>query len=375
MVRGLSSLLTALLGFGLALAPRVARADAPPAPAAKAPSMPVVPALHHVPLATTAEHELVSISATIERPDLMSRAVLVYYSQGAVHEVDFARSTSPGTPYIAIIPAEHVVRPHIAYTIEIVATDGSHVAVFATRAAMQPVEVVGNYMDSREEALLARLHGRRFVITAGGQYASFGPTTATLTPTGGMPTKTGLTDNFYQVEGAFTYRMLRTVSEFGIRVGVLRGTSVVPGATDSSGLNVGLNYGAPWVRLRATDWLHFEGEFLTSVTEVGFSVGGGGSVIMGDPYASNLTLGVESIQVFGTRGYSRFQARALPWLTVAPMIEVTTMPNADSAGVRLLLDLGFDLGAGFSLVARGGYQARSFASGGPAAGGSLSYAF
>jgi len=371
----------ALLGVAavVLMAPRVALADDSPAetPAAtpRAATLSPSPTVHHVPLSTAAEHEALTITATIERPDLVSRAVLVYYSEGRVREVDFARSTSPSAPYIAVIPGEHVVRPHVAYAIEIVRTDGRRVAAFATRAAMQPVEVVGNYMDSREEALLTRLHGRRFVVTAGGQYASFGPTTATITGPTGAQTHLGITDNFYQVEGEFTYRLLRTVSEFGIRVGVLRGTSVVPDATSSSGLNVGLNYGAPWVRLRATDWLHFEGELLTSVTEVGFSVGGGGSVIMGDPYASNLTLGFESIQVFGTRGYSRFQARALSWLTVAPMIEVTTMPHADSAGVRLLMDLGFDLGRGFTLVARGGYQARSFASGGPAAGGFLSYAF
>jgi hypothetical protein len=358
------------LGLLLALAPLLGRADEghakEVAPVRAAP----IPALHHIPVSTAREHEELSISAGIERPDQVARAVLVYYSQGQIREVDFARSVSDTAPYLAVIPAEHVVRPHIAYAIEIVRTDGTRLAVFATREAMQPVEVVGDYMDSREEALLARLHGRRFVVEAGGQYASFGSTPTTV---GGRATS--VNDSFYQVEGSFTYRMLRTVSEFGIRAGVLRGESAVPGAGTSNDLNVGLNYGAPWVRLRATDWLHFDGELLTSVTEVGFSLGGGGAIHLGDPYGSSLTLGFESIQVFGTRGYSRFEARALPFLTVAPMIEVTTMPHADSAGVRLLLDLGFDLGGGFALLVRGGYQARSFASGGPAAGGTLSYAF
>jgi hypothetical protein len=334
-----------------------------------------MPMLHHVPLSTAREHEPVSITASIDRPDLVSRAVLVYFSQGALHEVDFARSASDNAPYLAVIPGEQVVRPHIAYAIEIVRSDHTRVDVFASRAAMQSVEVVGDYMDSREEALLARLHGRRFVVEAGGQYASFGPTSVTLGGNTAKPTTSSVIDNFYQVEGSFTYRMLRTVSEFGVRAGVLRGTSAVPGATQSSDLNVGLNYGAPWVRLRATDWLHFDGELLTSVTEVGFSLGGGAAVHMGDPYGTSLTLGFESIQVFGTRGYSRFEDRALPWLTVAPTIEVTTMPHADTAGVRLLLDVGFDLGAGFALTVRGGYQARSFSSGGPGGGGTLSYAF
>jgi hypothetical protein len=372
MVKSFAHGFAAGLALALALCPGLARADEEQPPAERSsPARPaVMPLLHHVPLSTAREHEDVSISAGIERPDLVARAVLVYYSKGQLREVDFARSGSDTAPYLAVIPGEHVARPHIAYAIEIVRTDGARVAVFATREAMQPVEVVGDYMDSREEALLARLGGRRFVVEGGGQYASFGSSPTTV---GGKATT--VNDSFYQVEGAFTYRMLRTVSEFGIRAGVLRGESAVPGAASANDLNVGLNYGAPWVRLRATDWLHFDGELLTSVTEVGFSLGGGGAIHLGDPYASSLTLGFESIQVFGTRGYSRFEVHALSWMTVAPMIEVTTMPHADAAGVRLLTDLGFDLGAGFSLLVRGGYQARSFASGGPAAGGSLSYAF
>jgi hypothetical protein len=132
---------------------------------------------------------------------------------------------------------------------------------------------------------------------------------------------------------------------------------------------------APRLRLRAEDWLHFEGEALTSVTEVGFAVGGGGAVIIGDPYGGKLTVGLEGIEVFGARGYSRLDLVVSRRLTVAPIIEVTTMPHASRAGVRLLGDLVIDLGQGLGLVVRGGYQARTFASGGPAVGLSASYAF
>jgi hypothetical protein len=149
----------------------------------------------------------------------------------------------------------------------------------------------------------------------------------------------------------------------------------VPGVVDASKFNVGLNYGAPFIRLRATDWLHFEGEFLTSITEVGFSLGGGGAVLLGDAYGSHLTLGLEGVDVFGTRGYSRFDVVATPFLRFAPAVEVTNMPHSSSAGVRLLTDVGFDLGKGWIVTVRGGYQARAFASGGPAVGGGVGYAF
>jgi hypothetical protein len=363
----------------------LASAPAPlaPAPAAATPRpLPASPALHHVPLTVTAEHVPVDVAASIDRPDLVARAVLVYRHGGRLEEVLFERSSLPERPYVAVIPAEHVDRPGIEYAIEIVRTDGQRDAVFASRDQMQPVEVVGDAVDAREEALLARLHGRRFVVEAGGEYAYFGTATAQVCP--GPCAAPGaqqqlvsqnVADQFWHVEANFTYRLLRTVSEFGIRGGVYRGTSVVPNVTDASQYNVGLNYGAPWVRLRATDWLHVEGEFLTSITEVGFSLGAGGAVLLGDPYGSYLTLGFESIEVFGSCGYSRFDVVANRWLSFAPTVEVTSMPHASSAGVRLLMDVGLNLGQGWRLTARGGYQARAFDSGGPAAGGGISYSF
>jgi len=114
---------------------------------------------------------------------------------------------------------------------------------------------------------------------------------------------------------------------------------------------------------------------LTSVTETGFSVGTGAAVLIGDPYASKLTLGFESIQVFGTRFWSRMDISASDRINVAPIIEVTNMPHADNYGVRLLGELTGQLGQGFSASLRGGYQARVSTGGGPSAGGSLSYAF
>jgi hypothetical protein len=184
-----------------------------------------------------------------------------------------------------------------------------------------------------------------------------------------------VSDHFWRLEGGFTYRLLRTISEFGIRGGMYRGTSLVSGETDPNKFNVGLNYGAPWVRLRATDWMHFEGELLSSITEVGFSLGGGAAVLLGDAYGSHLTVGFESIEVFGTRGFGRFDVVVDRRLRVAPSVEVTGMPHASSAGVRLLMDVGVDLGQGWLATLRGGYQARVFNSGGPAAGGGLTYAF
>ena len=123
------------------------------------------------------------------------------------------------------------------------------------------------------------------------------------------------------------------------------------------------------------DLWHVETGLLTSVTEVGFSVGGSGALIVGDPYATNVTLGFETIQNFGSRFYSRVAIKAHERIVLAPIIEVTNMPSADAYGVRLLGEVQWQVGGGFALAARGGYQARQATSGGAGMGGSLSYAF
>jgi hypothetical protein len=139
--------------------------------------------------------------------------------------------------------------------------------------------------------------------------------------------------------------------------------------------DLGLNYGAPSVRLRLGDIWHVEGEFLSSVTEVGFSVGTGAALLIGDPYGSKLTLGFESIQVFGTRMYSRMDIAPRRDLIIAPIVEVTDMPHADRFGVRLLTEASYDAGHGFGIGLRAGYQARVATSGGPTLGLHASYAF
>jgi len=340
----------------------VARADEEP------------PAIHHAPRSTARLGEDLDLTASIDRADKVKRALLVYQSEGANGEVEFARSSDKDRPYVAVIPGA-AVKPMLAYAIEVETTNGERVPVYATRAQPHPVTVLDTAEDAREGALLSRLGGRRSVVEAGGEYVSFGTSSGDVRKPDGTLDHRAVNDQYYRAEASYTYRLLGTISEFGMRAGVVRGTSLVPNEPDPDKYHVGLNYGAPRVRVRLVDWFHVEGELLISVTEVGFSTGGGGAIILGDAYGSKLTIGGEGIDVFGGRGYTRLDVVANRWLTVAPIVEVTTMPHAETAGVRLLGDLGLNLGAGFRVNARGGYQARSFDRGGPTLGGGLAYAF
>jgi hypothetical protein len=365
-----------------ALAPARSRADTPPttpptasAPAASAPpalSPASTPRLHHAPPATALAGEPLTIQATIDFPDRLRHAWLIHrVGDGALQVTEFRRA--PAGAYAAVI--DGVTEPSVAYCVELELTDGERLAAFASRDELHEVQVRDTDARQQERAALARLGGRRSVVTTSAEYVSFGRTDATVPGPDGRLTTTTLSDQYYRIEAGYTYRLLGTVAEFGIRGGMVRGRSQVPGATDTSKSEVGLNYGAPTLRLRLDDWLHVEGTLLTSVTEVGFSTGAGGAVLLGDPYGGKLTLGFESVQTFGTRFYSRLDLVVAGRIGVAPVVEVTNMPHSSRYGVRLLTEVTVPLTGGLRAAGRLGYQARDADSGGPGAGLSLAYAF
>jgi hypothetical protein len=364
---------------------------APAAPGAPpAPQGPGEPRAHHDPVVTARAHEDLRIIVTLDHGEQIRTAGVVYRSPKGpeLRIVPLQRGEGPG--YLAIIPGEEVQAPGIAYAIEIERLDGRRVPLFASRAELQPVEVMDERMDVRERALLKRLEGRRSVVSATSELVRFGSTRSTHA----IPCAAGQTecaqgtmvipqvdDQYWRVEVGYTYRPLRTVAEFSLRIGVVRGTSLVQLTTyDASRYKVGLNYAEPSVRFRLHDSWHLDLELYTSITEIGFSVGGGGALLIGDPLGTHLTLGGAAVGVtrdtyFGSRFYARYDVQLHRRVRFAPVVEVTDMPHADTFGVRLYGDLDAAVYRGFSLGVRGGYQARRSTSGGVGLGGTAALAF
>jgi hypothetical protein len=349
--------------------------------------------VHHAPISSAKAHEELRILAALDHPEQIRNAVVVYSgkaSEGELKVAPLLRSQSPDEAYVAVIPAADVTAPGLGYAIEIERTDGGRIAAFGSRADLQPVLVIEDHMDVREQAAWKRLGSRprRSVVAVSGDYVRFGTTTGAPIPCAagqtacvqGQPFTPSVVDQFWRVETGYTYRWLRTVAEFGIKIGVVRGTSLVAlPEYDIKKYSVGLNYAEPWLRFRIADAWHLELAALTSVTEIGFSVGGGLALLIGDPYGTRLTLGAEEIgfqqTYFGSRFYTKVDILVREGITVAPVVEVTDMPHADSFGVRLYGDASIALPRGFGIGLRGGYQARRSTSGGPSGGGTLWYSF
>ncbi|MGZ3420099.1 MAG: hypothetical protein ACXWUG_02450 [Polyangiales bacterium] len=358
----MSKLFSASLVSVLALASSSALAQEEKAPA---PAVAATAAVHHAPPATATAHAPLKIAAVIDYPQTIKRALVVYYvgSNKTAKEVPFLRSADG---YLAEIPEDDVVPGSLAYTIELESDGGKRTSAFATRSDPHVVDVPTDLDDQRENALDARLFGRRSVFGANSEYVSFGSSQLASGKT--------VADNYYRIEGSYTYRPLRTILEFGIRTGMVRGHAPIETPPGQVAQNPGLNYGGAFVVFRLHDIVHLETSLLTSVTEQGFSSGVGGALHFGDPYGTKLVLGFETVKTFGTRAYSRLDL-VRGWIRVSPIVEVTDAPHADRAGVRLVTELGVAHPSGWSIAIRGGYAARDFNSGGPGFGGSLAYSF
>jgi len=338
------------------------------ASAASAEPAPVLPELHHAPVSHAEAAQPLQVLADFAHPEALGRAVLLHREAGetAFHEVPFQRGAQS---YLAVIGPENVRGEGLSYAIELELPDGQRLPGFASREHPFPVQVQLDEDEGDEKAALKRVHGLRSTAKVSGEWVTFGKSTR-LVPAASLDqpaTLQSVDDHYYRLEASYAYRPLRTVSEFGVRLGLVRGTS--PHTNGSSGeKEVGLNYAAPWVQLRMADSVHLGGHLVTGVTEVDFSMGAGAELTFGNPYGGNLSLGFESIQGFGSRFFTKVDIIMSDRLMLSPIIEATNMPNADEYGVRLLAQLGVQLSQEFRITALGGYQARNAVSGGPSLG-------
>lgn len=381
----------------------VTAAQPTPAPApAPAPKAPQVAEIHHAPISSAKVGEPLSIHVSIERPQLLRSSGVVY----RVHQLPAAgERTAPedkwfyvkllrtDEDYAATIPAEHVTPGGLGYAIEMEYLDGTRVAVFAARDDLQQVVVREDVTDVREKWLMDRVDKRRSLVSATGEFVRFGYENLAALPcakgetacSAGSSYKPTVDDQYWRVDASYTYRPMRTVAEFGFRLGVVRGTRPrvenPPDEYTAKAYEVGLNYAGANVRFRVASIFHVDLDALGSVTEIGFSAGGGMALLFGDPLGIHFTAGWQMIgwpsdtTYFGTRFYTKLDLPVSDRFMLAPSIEVTDMPHAERFGVRLLADGLIQIGHGFALGLRGGYQARVSRSGGPTLGATVQLGF
>ncbi|MEO8183709.1 MAG: hypothetical protein ABI895_33170 [Deltaproteobacteria bacterium] len=359
-------------------APAALPAPLPSAPVAPSPAQ---PSLLHTPVSTAVEGEPLELVVEYSHPEGLRQALLLYRapSERQFHELPFRRSARA---YSTTVSATEV-RSGLEYLIELELASGERRSGFASRAAPFGVQVQLGKDDADERAAARRLNERRSLTSFQGEWVTFGKSgeraaaVPPFEPGMGLPVTvapSARADDYYRLEASYAYRPLRFVNEFGVRLGLVRGASPRD-VGDSGSPDVGLNYAAPWLRLRLDDVVYTTAHVVTGVTEVDFSLGAGLELTLGDPYGASLELGFENIEGFGSRFFTRLNILASDRVRVSPIIEATDMPNARNYGVRLLSELGWQVTPELGLALRGGYQARAAVSGGVSLGAAASLGF
>jgi hypothetical protein len=185
-------------------------------------------------------------------------------------------------------------------------------------------------------------------------------------------------DRYYQLEAGYAYSFLSTVEDVRLSLVRVRGEG---GSYDASGSPTskatlpGIDYGQAVVTMLATEHLRLRSSVLLGASQRGFEYGGGGSIVIGDPRATNLDAGVLAMTTLGAMVHLRLGFLATPRFPMGAAIEVSSFPIGDDAGVRLLYDVGYRFGPVTTLALRGGYQGRTSVSGGPSLALNFEYGF
>jgi hypothetical protein len=291
-------------------------------------------AVTHVPPAEAIAGTQVELVA--DAPAATPTLVVHYRAHGAAAFATLELVRKEGTQWVAVLPPAAVVTPGVDYYI----TAGDEPA-FASPSWPHTVPVMESTSSERRGRDLARTGGRRSRVHTQFEFVNFGTTTA-----GDVDHE----DYYYRFDADFAYRLLAYPLE-ELRVGYTR----LVGDGDK-GFKVG---GWFELGLGPVEGVRLDGRVMVMATQEGFALGGRIEGRLGDRDASHIALGVESLADVGTSGFFRLGWGTIPRTPMAATVEITQVPaHTNEAGVRLIYDIGRDLGNGVRLGVRVGYAAR-----------------
>ncbi|MEZ4400063.1 MAG: hypothetical protein R3B06_08595 [Kofleriaceae bacterium] len=240
------------------------------------------------------------------------------------------------------IPATVVAAPGVEYFVEVIGADGAAATAYATEAQPARIAVAAPAVVERFTATRQRTQ-----LTMIGSYLDF----ATFDD---RPGSTGAAvdrrDRFAEAEVDVRYRLDGIVR--GVRLGFGsyggRGGFANRVWDDANPAPViGFQYGYVESELALPvgrgPSIGVAGRFVAGVGREGFGVGVAGRLRLGDPDATNLSLGVSGVQQLGFLSDLRFETWPRPALPVGISVAVTDQPGNGDLGVRLATDVGYRL--------------------------------
>lgn len=259
-------------------------------------------------------------------------ALMVRYrpmGTGAFAESPFERSSAGG--YFATIPGRAVSRPGIEYYIAGQLPDGTETLHFASARLPHQVIVTPSQAVRWAEKERARLGGHVSTVGFAVDGHNFG-------------NRFGNHDRYLRGELTWTHRLLGALYAISLGYGFIEGET--PDQTGAMAMTIltGARYGAGGVTLRLSRSLWLDGRAALGVSRGGLILGGGGAITFGQPWRSNVVLGVESMQALGPSFWVRLQWDTVPPFLMGAAIMKTDLPAATLAnGSFIIYDVSYPI--------------------------------
>ncbi len=289
-------------------------------------------------------------------------AIVVRYRAlggGAVGQVVAERGVGG---WVVEVPEEAVRPPGFSYWAVERLSDGNERPIFASEQDAHPVHVFDAAVDARMHDRLDGIGWKRSQMTLHGEYVDFGRRHI-------EGYAEDLTfDRYYRMQAIYSYSILGVVDRIEIGGGHFRGEAAPldPAELPEDGSpEVGMDYGQAAITWFALPVLRFRTSLLFGFSQEGFETGAGAQMMIGRPWITNFTLGMEGVTRLGYSGHIRLGWATVPHVPMGASVVVTNFPAGEDSGVRLLYDLGYEFSRAFVIRATAGYQGRTSVTGGP----------
>ena len=270
------------------------------------------------------------------------------------------------------LPAALVAAPGVEYFVEAIGADGSAGAAYASDVAPATIEVDAPALVERFTPTKQRTR-----LTIIGSYLDFATFDDRKDSAGNTLDRR---DRFAETQIDVLYRLAGVVE--GVRLGFgayggRGGFSEEVWTEAQPAPVIGFQYGFVEAELRLPidrgPALGLAGRFVAGVGREGFGVGVAGRVRLGDPDATNLSVGVSGVQQVGFLSDLMLETWPAPKVPIGLSVAVTDQPGNGDLGVRLAGDVGYRLRPWVRPTVRVSWQGRTAAHAG--VGGGLGLVF
>ena len=325
-----------------------------------APGRPRAVELHvdHAPPTTAPAGAGVPLVFVVADPDALVAASLHVRTRGQPEYRRVELRREHGIYLRGTLPGELVTAPGVEYFVEAIGKDGSGGAAYGSDTspgaiAVATPPVVDSFTATR----------RRTRLTMIGSYLDFATLDQRKDATGA---KEDHRDTFAEAQIDVQYRLRGLIEGVRLGFGSYGGRGGFADRVWSDAQEaprIGFQYGLVEVELRLPldrgPSLGLAGRFIAGVGREGFGVGGAGRLRLGDPDATNLSLGLSALQQVGFVSDLLLETWPTELIPIGLSVAVTDQPGNGDLGVRLATDVGYRLRPWVRPTVRVSWQGRT----------------